>query len=137
MNTANTVFVIHGHNQAAKDGMFAFLRALNLRPLEWGQAVSLTGKPLPSSFEVVQAGLGAAQCVVVLLTGDDMTGPIGMPEAEIPQPRPNVLVEMGMALATAGPERTVLVQFENLRAVSDIAGLNSILLSNDPETHCP
>jgi predicted nucleotide-binding protein len=37
------VFVVHGRNEKARIAMFAFLRAIGLQPIEWSEAVSLTG----------------------------------------------------------------------------------------------
>ena len=34
--------VVHGRNLAARDAMFAFLRAIGLEPLEWSVLVSAT-----------------------------------------------------------------------------------------------
>ncbi|MFZ1007623.1 MAG: hypothetical protein WAN65_12350, partial [Candidatus Sulfotelmatobacter sp.] len=41
------VFVVYGRNIAARDAMFAFLRALDLDPLEWSAIVHETGKASP------------------------------------------------------------------------------------------
>ena len=37
------IFVVHGRNEAARDALFAFLRAIGLHPLEWSEAVQATG----------------------------------------------------------------------------------------------
>ena len=42
---ARKVFVVHGRNLAARDALFEFLRAVDLHPVEWSEAVQLTGKP--------------------------------------------------------------------------------------------
>jgi hypothetical protein len=132
----STVFVVHGRNEAARNAMFSFLRALSMRPLEWEQARDLTGQASPTTLDIVSAGIAAAQCVIVLLTGDDlarMDERFGT-ETLCPQPRPNVLFEAGWALATAGQARTVIVRFGSLRGLSDIDGLNYLILNNKPET---
>ena len=38
-----SVFVVHGRNDVVRDSMFGFLRSINLKPIEWTQAVALTG----------------------------------------------------------------------------------------------
>lgn len=38
------VWVVHGRNLKARDAMFAFLRAIGLEPMEWGEVLALTGK---------------------------------------------------------------------------------------------
>lgn len=128
----NRVFVVHGRHLAARDAMYAFLRSLKLEPITWDEAVRLTEKGTPSTLETVQAGLSAAQCTVVLMTGDDSARirPEFGSEPLLPQPRPNVIFEAGWALALAGQERTVLVRFGGLREFSDIVGLNMLDISN-------
>ncbi len=132
---SNKIFVVHGRNHAARDEMLRYLRALKLDPITWNQAVEMTKKAAPTTFEVVKAGIDAAQCTVVLMTGDDharLRPEYGM-EPLMSQPRPNVLFEAGWALATGGQERTVLVRFGGLREFSDISGLSMIDLDNSPE----
>lgn len=48
-----TVFVVHGRDHELRDSMFAFLRAVELKPLEWGQARALTKKPSPYIGEIL------------------------------------------------------------------------------------
>ncbi|MET0622466.1 MAG: L-histidine N(alpha)-methyltransferase [Pyrinomonadaceae bacterium] len=133
---ANKVFVVHGRNIKAKEQIFIFLRALGLEPIEWEQAVSLTGMAAPHTLDIVKAGLEVAQCVVVLLTGDEIVKlrPAYGVEPYRLQPRPNVLLEAGWALGVAGQQRTILVCFEEIRRISDIDGLNYILLSNNSDS---
>jgi len=46
------------------------------------------------------------------------------------QPRPNVLVELGMALISC-PDRTIVVEVGQLRPVADLGGLNTIHLNGE------
>lgn len=135
-----TVFVVHGRNLPARDAVNAFLRSLGLKPLEWSQAVSLTGSGSPYIGEVLDRAFEAAQAVVVLLTPDEITylrreyvsdesDPDHSPAA---QARPNVLFEAGMAFGRQ-PARTILVEFGQVRAFSDIAGRHSIRLDGSAE----
>ena len=41
------VWVVHGRNLKARDAMFSFLRSIGLEPMEWGEALALTGKGTP------------------------------------------------------------------------------------------
>jgi hypothetical protein len=74
-----------------------------------------------------------AQAVVVLMTPDDearlQDALAGADEADIVagQARPNVVLELGMAIALY-PERTILVTMGRLRSISDISGLYEIRL---------
>jgi predicted nucleotide-binding protein len=133
-----TVFVVHGRDERLRAGLFDFLRSIDLRPLEWTEAVKLTGKASPYIGEILDTAFSYAQAVVVLLTPDDEArlreGLRGEHEQAYekeltPQARPNVLFEAGMAMA-GNPDRTILVQIGYLRPFSDIAGRHTILMDN-------
>lgn len=47
------VFVVHGRNDGARKAMFEFLRSIDLRPLEWSQAVKATGEAAPYVGQVL------------------------------------------------------------------------------------
>jgi predicted nucleotide-binding protein len=128
------VFVVHGRDLVARDALFALLRAIGLRPIEWSEAIKLTSKPNPFVGEVLDAAFTTAQAVVVLLTPDDearlrpnLLGP-NEPEYErelTPQARPNALFEAGMAMGRS-PSRTIFVELGQLRPFSDIAGRHTV-----------
>jgi predicted nucleotide-binding protein len=139
-NTRN-VFVIHGRNRPARDAMFDFLRAAGLNPLEWGQAVKMTGKGSPYIGEVLDAAFSNAQAVVVVLTGDDLARlrddflETHDPDYErnlSQQARPNVLFEAGMAFGRHS-DRTIMVQIGHLRPFSDVAGKHAIHFTGTAE----
>lgn len=41
------VFVIHGRNEPARKGLFEYLRVIGLDPIEWSEAIQITGKGSP------------------------------------------------------------------------------------------
>ncbi len=132
------VFVVHGRNEEARTAMSAFLRSIDLRPIEWTEAVKLTGEAAPFVGQVVEAGFSAAQAVVVMLTGDDLAklrpkllkrGDRSYEKKSMPQARPNVLFEAGFAFGRH-PDRTVLVEFGELRPFSDVQGRHVIRMDN-------
>ena len=135
-----TVLVVYGRNRAAKDAMFSYLRALDLRPQEWASLRAATGQSSPYIGEILRRGFEVAQAVVVLSTPDDVaylrseyaegdddpaTRPMG-------QARPNVLLEAGMAIGW-NADRTVLVELGHVRSLSDLAGRHVLRLSNSNE----
>ncbi|MFI6033126.1 TIR domain-containing protein [Streptomyces sp. NPDC051315] len=131
---SRNVFVVHGRDEEVRVKMFDLLRLLDLHPLEWEDLVKATGKTAPFLGEVVAAAPAQAQAALVLLTPDDIVqlhpelrGPNEPSYEREPtgQPRPNVLIELGLVLM-AYPERTLMVEFGELRAISDIAGMNVI-----------
>jgi predicted nucleotide-binding protein len=133
------VFVVHGRNELARRSIFEFLRSIDLNPLEWSEARSLTKKASPYIGEILEKAFEEAQAIIVLLTGDDLAriGTRFLEEGEnkeklTPQARPNVLFEAGMAFG-CNPERTILVLIGNIREFSDIAGRHIIRLDDSAE----
>lgn len=136
------VFVVHGRNLQIRDSMFNFLRAIDLYPIEWTQAIKATGNSSPYIGEILDEVFSTAQAVIVLMTPDDEARlreefreedepPY---EKELtPQPRPNVLYEGGIAMAKH-PKRTVIVKIGNLRPFSDIEGMHYVKLDNTAKT---
>jgi predicted nucleotide-binding protein len=128
------VFVVHGRDFAAKSAMFAFLRSLDLTPIEWDKAVRSANKGSSAyTGEAAVAGIDEAQAVVVLLTGDDLVqlekpGAVGQSSSRR-QARPNVLFEAGITFSRCG-ERTILVQLGNVRPCHDMEGRSMIKLTN-------
>jgi predicted nucleotide-binding protein len=136
------IFVVHGRDDRLRLDFFAFLRALDLQPLEWSEALRLTGKASPYIGEVLDKAFESAQAIVVLLTPDDevrLVKELWQPnevesEKEIHiQARPNVLFEAGMAFGR-NPDRTLLIQVGRVKGFSDIAGRHVVRLSNSSES---
>lgn len=133
------MFVIHGRNSKARDQIFAFLRALGLAPIEWEQAVQATGQASPYIGNVLDIAFNRAQAIVVLETPDDIAylrtdlaeggDPETTPQA---QPRPNVLFEAGMAMGR-NPDRTIIVEFGQIKQFSDIHGRHTVRLTDTPQ----
>jgi predicted nucleotide-binding protein len=141
-NRNNTVFVIHGRNNDARGALFTFLRSIGLHPLEWSQAIVLTGKPSPMIPEILDAVFAKAKAVVVLLTGDDevrlsrelCNSSDTVSERELmPQPRPNVLFEAGLALGRS-PNQTIFVEVGPTKPFSDNAGRHVVRITDNPAT---
>ncbi|HEV8693372.1 MAG TPA: TIR domain-containing protein [Lysobacter sp.] len=137
-----TVFVVYGRNEALRQSMFAFLRALGLSPIEWSKARAMTGKPNPFIGEILDVVFAKAAAVVVLFSPDDearLAAEFLKPndptyEKQLTrQPRANVLWEAGMAYAHSA-DHTVLVQVGEVRPFSDIAGRHILHLSNMAES---
>jgi predicted nucleotide-binding protein/DNA-binding MarR family transcriptional regulator len=132
------VFVVHGRNEELRKSMFDFLRSIGLKPIEWGQAIQMTGETAPFIGDILDAAFLHAQAVVVLLSGDDEARLRSeyysekMPEYEknlTPQSRPNVLFEAGLAMGRF-PKQTIIVEVGDLRPFSDIAGRHTVRLNN-------
>ena len=140
-SAARVVFVVHGRNLVSRDALFDFLRAIDLHPLEWSEAVRAAGRPSPYIGEILDGAFSRAQAVVVLLTPDDdarlrqqLWEASESPHETVAagQARPNVLFEAGMAMGR-DERRTVLVELGSLRPFSDIAGRHTIRLDNSSQ----
>lgn len=133
------IFVVHGRNEMARRAIFSFLRSLGLEPIEWSEAIRYTGTGTPYVGEILDNAFKMAQAVIVLITGDDIAKLSSQyikeidPEYErkfMPQPRPNVLFEAGLAFGRQ-PERTILVALDSCRPFSDIGGRHILRIVND------
>ena len=131
------VFVIHGRNARANEAVFAFLRALDLNPIEWSEARSMTKKGSPYIGEILDTAFNSAQAIVVLQTPDDvaylhesLTHPEDPETQAQMQPRANVLFEAGMALGR-DEDRVIIVELGKVKVFSDIHGRHSVRLDND------
>jgi predicted nucleotide-binding protein len=138
---ARNVLVVYGRDTPARLAVFGFLRSLGLRPLEWEELVRATGKMAPFLSESVRKGLDIATAVVVLLTPEDIVrlhtelrdpNDNGDQEHEMMQARPNVLLELGMALA-AKPEATLILVVGEHRPATDLGGMSYVRLTDGPE----
>ncbi|WP_229074979.1 TIR domain-containing protein [Actinoplanes sp. DH11] len=130
------IFVIHGRDAAARDAVFEVLRALGLKPQEWEHLVKATGSATPSLADVLDRAVKDAQAVVALLTPDDIVqlhpdlrsaGDSAAEQAAGCQPRPNVYLELGMALAVMR-ERTIILEAGTIRRSADLSGLNYVTI---------
>lgn len=135
----NSVFVVHGRDVEARTSIYAFLRAIGVKPIEWTSAIALSKKASPYIGEILDSVFARARAVIVLMTPDDLAQlrPDLLSLTDKPyervltgQARPNVLFEAGMAFATHA-DRTVLVQVGNIREFSDVAGRHVVNLTND------
>ena len=135
------IFVVHGRDNRLRNDFFAFLRALDLEPIEWSEALKLTGKATPYIGEAIDSAFKNAQAVIVLLSPDDevrlspelwkVSEDKNEKEFKL-QARPNVLFEAGRAFGTH-PDRTLLIEVGQVKQFSDVAGRHVIRLSNSAE----
>lgn len=140
-NTRRSVFVVHGRNQKARNAMFEFLRALDLHPIEWSEAIKATKTGTPHISTILDHAFSMARAIVVLFTPDDEARlrPGFRSKKDPPyetqltgQARPNVLFEAGLAMGRDS-ERTIMVEVGDLRPFSDISGRHIVRLDESSE----
>jgi predicted nucleotide-binding protein len=133
---SNKVFIVHGRDMRPVKVLDTFLTFCGLQSMEWSDAVRLTGKAQPTTYEIVHAGIVNAAAVVVIFSPDDLgrvadayaTSPTDPDKAPTGQARQNVVLEAGMAFGLA-PDRTIFVQSAATRPLSDIEGFNWVKLN--------
>lgn len=117
----NKVFVVYGHDKNTRTQLEAMLRRWELEPLILDQLPSDGGTIIEKLEKYTnQAGFG-----IVLATPDDI-GYAKENEAEKKyRVRQNVVLELGMLLATKGRSKVAILlsQMENMESPSDINGL--------------
>jgi hypothetical protein len=132
------VMLVHGRNLTALNAMRAFLASLGLEPVLWEDAVEQTGTASPHNLDAVEAAMGLAQAIIVIFTAEDearllpalLSEHDGTDERELRgQPRANVFLEAGMALAI-NRDQTILARLGSFRGASDVDGLNAVGLTN-------
>ncbi len=128
------IFVVHGRDEHIRNVIFEFLKAIQLDPIEWEEAIKMTGKTSPYIGEILETAFSNAQAILVVFTPDDLAklNPRFHKEDDPPyekelmgQARPNVLFEAGMGIGR-NPNRTILIQIGNVKPFSDIAGRHII-----------
>lgn len=136
---AKNVFVVHGRDKQAAAALFGFLEALGLHPLGWETLVAACGTASPYLRDVIMQGIAMAQAAVVLMTPDDtvwLHEDLHEPDEDVHealpamQARPNVILELGMALATYA-ERTIVLVAGKHRPMTDLGGLNYVRLTDE------
>ena len=127
------VMVIYGHDAEANTALFDWLRSIGLQPQEWSQLIHASGSASPYIGQVLDQALRDVQAVIAFFTPDERVtaaaAPPGSQSTWRFQPRPNVLIEAGMALS-AHPTRTILVVLGSQELPSDLSGRHYVRLSH-------
>ena len=112
------VFVIHGHDEAAREMVARFLEKLGLEPVILHEQAN-KGRTIMEKFEN-HADVGFA---VVLLTPDDMGGLRDEQPELNPRARQNVILELGFFLGKLGRQRVCPLVKGDLETPSDYEGV--------------
>ena len=118
------VFVVHGHDDVAREQLELVLRRLDLDPF----VLVNTGGGGLTIIEALEkeAGTGPGRCRfgIVLLTPDDVgyAKKDGDKNAQ-PRARQNVVLEMGMLMAALGRANVAILKKGHLEEPSDVKGI--------------
>ena len=112
------IFIVHGRDEAAKEGVARYLAQLRLTPVILHELAS-GGKTIIEKFEV-HADVDFA---VVLLTPDDIGGLNDSSDKVKPRARQNVFLELGFFFGRLGRGRVAALHKGELELPSDYDGV--------------
>ena len=122
------VFIVHGHDEAAKESVARFLEKLKLEPIILHEQPN-SGRTLIEKFEVY-ADVGFA---VVLLTPDDVgasASEASNPASMKPRARQNVILELGYFIGRLSRRRVCALYKHGVEIPSDYEGV--VYIELDP-----
>lgn len=114
----NRVFVVHGHDEAAKESVARFLEKLKVEAVVLHEQ-SNQGRTIIEKLE----RFGDADFAVVLLTPDDIGTVKSTPDSLRPRARQNVVLELGYFIGRLGRERVCALHKGGLELPSDFTGV--------------
>lgn len=122
----STIFVVHGRDHVARDQLELVLRRLGLEPF----VLQVTGGGGDTLIEALERMIGkTAQSAfgIVLVTPDDM-GHLKTESVDEAQPRArqNVIMEMGMLLASLTRKRCAILQKGFVEMPSNMGGVITV-----------
>lgn len=117
------IFVVHGHDSASREQLELILHKLGLQPFVL-QNTDGGGLTIIESLERMIGKNAASSFGIVLLTPDDVgyAKKDGETEAK-PRARQNVILEMGMLLASLTRDRVAILQKGFVEHPSDVNGI--------------
>jgi len=120
------VFVVHGHDEAAKAKTARFLERLKLVPIILHEQPS-SGRTIIEKFETYSGDIAFA---VILLTPDDIGSSEKTPTDLKPRARQNVVMELGYFLGRLGRSRVCALYKGHVELPSDYQGVLYIELDD-------
>jgi len=119
LSPTRKVFVVHGHDEAAKEATARFLEKVDLEPIILHEQGS-GGRTIIEKFEKYSGDVGFA---VILLTPDDLGAARKEPEKKRPRARQNVVLEMGYFMGRLRRNRVCALHKGGVELPSDIQGV--------------
>jgi predicted nucleotide-binding protein len=115
---SNNVFIVHGHDEQAKESSARFIEKLGLN------AIVLHEQPNEGQtiIEKLEKHTDAAYAVI-LFTPDDLGASASTPDDLHPRARQNVLVELGYMAAKIGRNRVCVLRKGDVELPSDFLGV--------------
>lgn len=115
---SNNVFIVHGHDEQAKESSARFIEKLGLNAIILHEQAN-EGKTI---IEKLEKHTDAAYAIV-LFTPDDVGSSAATSENLLPRARQNVLVELGYMAAKIGRDKVCVLRKGNVEIPSDFLGV--------------
>ena len=122
---SDEVFVVHGHDDAARESVCRFLEKIGARPVVLSEKPN-SGRTIIEKFEAHSN----VKFAVVLLTPDDIGGVRSSPNDMAFRARQNVVLELGYFLGKLGRRRFCILNKGNVEIPSDVHGI--VWIEMDP-----
>ena len=116
VSATRKVFVVHGHDEAARESVARFLEQTNFEPIILHEQAN-KGQTI---IEMIEEH-GDVGFAVVLLTADDLGGEDEYHLA--PRARQNVIFELGYFIARLGRKRVAALKQDSVEVPSDFSGV--------------
>lgn len=116
--TSNKIFIVHGHDEAAREGLARFIEKLGLEAIILNEQPN-QGRTVIEKFENAGSDVGFA---VVLLTPDDV-GNAATAASSVMRARQNVIFELGYFAGQLGRGRVCLLRKGSVEIPSDLFGV--------------
>jgi predicted nucleotide-binding protein len=117
-SSSRKVFVVHGHDEGAREAMARFLERIELEAIILHEQAD-QGFTIIEKFDTYAKQVGFA---VVLLTPDDLGGP-ALADAPVARARQNVIFELGYFVGKLGRGRACLLRKGAVEIPSDLYGV--------------
>jgi predicted nucleotide-binding protein len=118
-NDTNDVFIVHGHDEGAKESLARFLTKLDLNPIILHEQAN-EGRTIIEKFENHASSVGYA---IVLITPDDIGYIKDKPEKAKPRARQNVIFELGYFIGRLTRRKVCALYKEGVEIPSDYQGV--------------
>ncbi|WP_217901920.1 TIR domain-containing protein [Pseudomonas lundensis] len=115
---SNKVFIVHGHDEAALQGLARFIERLHLKPVVLREMPD-QGQTIIEKFE----NESDVAFAVVLLTPDDVGGKAESTSATNARARQNLIFELGYFTGKLGRGKVMLLKKGNPEIPSDLFGV--------------
>ncbi len=138
MNSPKEVFIVHGHDDTAREQLELILHKLGLEPFilanSGGQGLTI--------IEALESKIGKNSSVtafgIVLMTPDDMGYALSAGADEVqPRARQNVVLEMGMLISSIGRKNMAILVKGHIEKPSDADGILYIPFNNHVKETVP